>query len=377
MKKTLVILMAMVIIGSLILSGCSSTTTTAPATSTAKPAVTTTAAPPVQTTPVEARKIKFAYTMPKGQSTGAGFEWFAQEFPKRTGGRYTVETYPSEALVKLANSLDAVKSGVAEIVMTSTGTFTKAFPLTLVVSIPTLGFPGGVLSSYVEGSDAIWDLYNAVPEVKDEYKDFKLLWTYALDPYNLVSRSKEIHSAADFKGLKVGGSGAKMNIVTANGGAKVQMIPPQSYESLDKGVVDAGFVTMAQVSDYKLVEVCNYFYTQDFGGGNIIIMMNKEFWNSMPAADQKILSDIWREANVESAKGSMINIEKGKKLVTDAGKKVTAPTAAEIAAWEKAADVAVDQWKEDCKALGLSNDVIEKTLATWKEARAKHMANVK
>jgi len=39
--------------------------------------------------------------------------------------------------------------------------------------------------------------------------------------------------------------------------------------------------------------------------------------------------------------------------------------------------VAVDQWKEDCKALGLSNDVIEKTLATWKEARAKHMANVK
>jgi TRAP-type C4-dicarboxylate transport system substrate-binding protein len=101
--------------------------------------------------------------MPKGASIGAGFEWFAAEFPKRTNGRYIVETYPSETLTKLSVALDAIKAGTAEIIGTSTGTFPKAFPLTLVVSIPTLSFPGGVISSYVEGSGAIWDLYNAVP----------------------------------------------------------------------------------------------------------------------------------------------------------------------------------------------------------------------
>ena len=168
-----------------------------------------------------------------------------------------------------------------------------------------------------------------------------------------------------------------MEMVTANGGAKVQMIPPQSYENLDKSLVDAGFLTLAQVSDYKLYEIVDYFYTQDFGGGNYIIMMNKEFWNSMPAADQKILTDIWVDANVESGKGSMANIEKGKAGIQAAGKKVTAPTAAEIAAWEKAADVAVESWRNDSKALNISDDVINKVLAKWKEVRAKHMVNVK
>jgi TRAP-type transport system periplasmic protein len=379
MNKYLVILMALAIISSLIISGCSSSTTpatSAPPPTSAAPAQATTAAP-AATTPVEARKIKFSYTMPKGASIGAGFEWFATEFTKRSGGRYTVETYPSETLSKANVALDAVKTNVAEIVGTSTGTFPKDFPLTLVVSIPTLSFPGGVLSSYVEGSDALWELINGVPEVKAEYSSFSLLWSYMLDPYNLVSRKTEIHLPTDFKGLKVGGAGAKMEIVSANGGAKVQMVPPQSYETLDKGVADAAFVTLAQVNDYKLTEICDYFYHQDFGGGNYIIMMNKDFYNSMSAADQKLMMDTWREANVESGKGSMANVEKGAKLINSVGKKVTEPTKEETAAWEKAADVSVAQWKADCKKLNISDEVIDRTLSKWKEVRSKHLANVK
>ena len=155
MKRYLVILMAILVASALIITGCNtSTTTTAPAKTTTAVVTTT----PPATTPVVAKKIKFSYTMPKGASTGAGFEWFATEFPKRTNGRYIVETYPSETLTKISVALDAIKAGTAEIIGTSTGTFPKAFPLTLVVSIPTLSFPGGVMSSYVEGSGAIWDL---------------------------------------------------------------------------------------------------------------------------------------------------------------------------------------------------------------------------
>jgi TRAP-type C4-dicarboxylate transport system substrate-binding protein len=97
----------------------------------------------------------------------------------------------------------------------------------------------------------------------------------------------------------------------------------------------------------------------------------------MPAADQKILTDIWVEANKESGKGSMVNIEKGKAGIQGAGKKVTTPTASEIAAWEKAADVAIQSWKNDCKALSISDEVVAKVLAKWKEVRSKHIVNVK
>jgi TRAP-type C4-dicarboxylate transport system substrate-binding protein len=187
MKRYLVI-MVFFLVSVLLIAGCG-TKTTPPASTTASATPTQVVATPTptSTTPVVAKKIKFAYTMPKGASIGAGFEWFATEFPKRTQGRYIVETYPSNTLVPVNSALDSVKAGTAEMVGTSTGTFPKAFPLTLVVSIPTLGFPGGVISSYVE---AMPSGVESQCRIKNELKDFKLLWTYMLDPYSLASKSK-------------------------------------------------------------------------------------------------------------------------------------------------------------------------------------------
>lgn len=403
MKRFLVILAALVVISTLVLSGCSTAsptpaaTTKAPATS-AAPAPATSAAPapassaapkpstsaPPSSAPASTaapaagvKKIKFSYTMPKGASIGAGFEWFATEFPKRTNGRYTVETYPSNTLVPVTGALDAIKSGTCELIGTSTGTFPKNFPLTLVAAIPTLGFPGGVDASYAEGSKALWDLYNAVPDIQNEFKGVTPIWLMCLDPYNLVSKKKEIHAPADFKGLKVGGSGAKMDMVSASGGVPVEMQPPQSPDMLQKATVEAAFLTFSQVNDYKIFEVCDYFYRQDFGCGTYIILMNTNFFSSMSKEDQKILSDTWVEANMVGGKSSMEGVLKGIQVTKDAKKTVAVATAAESAAWEKAADVAIEKWKADAKAVGMTDAVLSNVIAKWKEVRAAHLVNVK
>jgi TRAP-type transport system periplasmic protein len=404
-KRFLVILAALAVICALILSGCSNPSPTpsaapkAPATS-AAPAPATTAAPATSAAPAPAsssaapkpstsapassaapaagaKKIKFGYTMPKGASIGAGFEWFAAEFPKRTNGRYIVETYPSNTLVPVNGALDAIKAGTTEMIGTSTGTFPKDFPLSLVVSIPTLSFPGGVEASYSEGSAALWDLYDAVPEVKNEFKNYALVWSMMLDPYNLVSRKKEIHSINDFKGIKVGGQGAKMDIVLAGGGVQVDMAPPQSPDMLQKSTVEAAFLTMSQVNDYKIYEMCDYFYRQDFGGGNYIILMNPNFYNSMSADDQKILRQTWTEANMVGGKTSMDGVLKGIQVTKDAKKTVFTPGADETAAWEKSVTPAVNKWKADAKAVGISDDLLTKVFNKWVEIRAAHMKNVK
>jgi TRAP-type C4-dicarboxylate transport system substrate-binding protein len=407
MKRFLVILAALAVICALILSGCSNPTPTpsatpkSPATSaapvpatSAAPVPATSAAPapasssvapkPSASAPASsvapsagAKTIKFGYTMPKGASIGAGFEWFATEFPKRTNGRYVVQTYPNNTLAPVNGALDAVTSGAAEMMGTSTGTFPKNFPLSLVVSIPTLGFPGGVISSYVEGSAALFDLYNAVPEVKNEFKDYQLVWTYTLDPYNLVSKKKDIHLPSDFKGMKIGGSGAKMDIVTAAGGAKVAMAPPDSYENLDKGIVDACFITFSQVNDYKIYEIANSYNKQDFGGGNYVILMNKTFFASMSPDDQKILTDTWKEANVVSGQTSLTGVVAGIKAVQDAKRTIITPTPAEVKAWQDAAVVSIQSWMNDAKALNISQALLDKTLAAWKAALAAHLPNVK
>jgi TRAP-type transport system periplasmic protein len=323
--------------------------------------------------PTAVKPIKFSYSMPKAAAVGRGYDWFGPEFMKRTQGRYKIETYPGNTLVPITAALDSVKKGVAEIVMTATGSFPRDFAMSLVTGIPTLGFPMGSVDSYYKAADAWWEFYNTVPEIKSEFKDTVLVHLLVLDAYNLVSKKKEIHSAKDFQGMKVGGSGAKMEIVALNGGAKVQMIPPNSYESLDKGVVEAGFLTFSQVKDYKIWELCSYYYTQDFGCGQHVILMNKDAWAAIPAADQKILLDTFRDSIKESAEGSMEDVAGGKKGVVAAGYKVTDPTPAEIADWETNAQPAIDSWIKDAKALNIDTAVINKVLAAWKQIRAKYL----
>ena len=186
-----------------------------------------------------------------------------------------------------------------------------------------------------------------------------------LDPYNLISKKTPIHAAADFKGLKVGGSGGKKEIVTKNGGAAVQQIPPQAYDNLQKGLVDAAFVNFSQVGDYHLYDLCDYYYTQDFGGGFMIITMNSDAWNAMSAQDQQIMMQTWQDAAPISGQGSLDSIENGKAATRAAGKTITDPTDAEKAAWAAGAAPAFTKWRNDAKALGATDATLDKILASW------------
>jgi TRAP-type C4-dicarboxylate transport system substrate-binding protein len=323
------------------------------------------------------KTLKFSYTQPKGASVAKGFEWFGPEFEKRTDGRYKIEIYPSSTLVSTAAALDAVKAGTCEIVMTSVGSFPKDFPLTAVASLPTLGFYPKTADDEVTTYKAAFEFYNVNPEIQNEFKNFKLLQAMCLDPYNIISKKTAIHSAADFKGLKVGGSGGKMELVTANGGAAVQQVPPSTYDNMQKGVIEAAFVNFSQVGDYHLYDLADYYYTQDFGGGFMIILMNWNAWNAMSSKDQKILMETWQDAGKVSGQGSLDSIAGGKLSTTKAGKTITEPTAAEKAAWVTASAPAFTKLRNDAIALGVDAKTYDKMLESWKTIHDKYAKLIK
>lgn len=361
-KHGFILVVALVLMAALILPACAPAPAPAP-----KPA------PAPAPAPVAPKTLKFSYTMPKGASVGAAYEFFGPEFEKRTQGRYKVEVYPGSTLISVPAALDSARKGVAEIVMTSVGTFPKDFPLSLVATSPTLALPSRNADDLVTASKAFWEFYDTTPEIKAEYKDVALVWTQFLDPYNLVSKKKEIRSPSDFQGMKVGGpSAGGREIVQANGGAGVAFAPPESYQNLDKGVVEAAFLTFAQVQDYKLFEICDYYYTMDFGAGVHIIIMNKDAYNAISPADQKIMAEVWPLASKVGAENSLKQINAGIASVKAAGKKIVDPTPAERAGWEKAAEVAINKWATDAQAMKIDPALTTKILARWKEIKAKY-----
>jgi TRAP-type C4-dicarboxylate transport system substrate-binding protein len=310
------------------------------------------------------KTIKASYTMPKGKpGIPHLFEWWGPEFEKQTNGRYKVELYPASTLIPIPAILDSVKKNVAQVSLFVLG-ITPGFPLTMITGIPGLAIPITDAQASLNGNQSLTDFIK-IPEVNKEWAGIQLVATIQLDNIILASKSKEVHKPADFKGMKVGGSGYVMEEVTQNGGAAVVQMPPETYMNLDKGVVDAAFVNYTQVSDYKLQEICNYFYNVNFGAGFFPIIANAETYNGMSAKDKEIFNKTWAEGLKIIAPEFASSRQTGIQAIKDKGKTITEPTAAEQAEWNKATDLAYAKWKADCKAAGVDETIANKVMNDW------------
>ena len=367
MKKRywMIAALSLVLMIAILLPACSkesSTTTAAP-----------TSAPPTSTKPVEVKTLKISYSCPKGKGYSAGEEWFGPEFEKRTNGRYKVEVYGMSTLVPINAVLDSVRTGICQIGLTSTSMFHKDFPLTEVTSTPTMGWPGADEKMY-QASDAAWTEFSKIPEIAAELNNgFKYLQNDVLVQSNLVMLSSEVHYPADFKGHKISAVGALADVVTGNGGAAVAVIGPENYTNLEKKVIDGSFMSLVMATDWKVDSLADYYYMMDFGCGNMICIMNNDFWNSMSAEDQQIFMQC-REDLKRPLYDFQIGVWKNvEKVLAEEGKVLTYPTDEEYAAWKKAVyDVMIPKWKADAASVGVSGETCDKILDQWLAIRAKY-----
>jgi TRAP-type C4-dicarboxylate transport system substrate-binding protein len=313
--------------------------------------------------------------MPPSSAIAVGYEWWADEFEKRTNGRYKVETYPLSQLVPDSGSLDAIKGGVCEIIMTSTGSKANDFPLAGVTGLPTLSFhqKGVTVEDYLASFKAVLELYE-IPEVKAEYNDYHLIAPFEIDPTYLITRDKLVRVPDDLKGLLVGGAAGSMSdLIKAKGAASVSQIPPQAYMNMDKGVTTGAFMTYAMIGPYKMFEIADYILTQTFTAGSLIVLANPAWYNSLPPADRDIFNTTWEDAKIVCAQGMYDENVHSKAAIEASGITITHPTIAESLLWTEAAEkYAFATWKKDAQNLGASAALADKVLTTWQALLKKY-----
>ena len=329
-----------------------------------------------ETAPLEVKTIKIHYSCPPNKGYSPGMEWFAEEFPKRTNGRYKVETYGASTLVPIDAVLDSTREGVCQIGTTSMSMFAKDFPLGIAQQMPGLGFPWP--GDFPESQDVLaaaqWEFLTTIPEVAAEFDDFVHLGPpFALETTYLVMIDKEVRSPADFRGTKMAATGPTAELIEANGGATVAIVVPQIFMNLEKKVVEGTMANFTMATDWKYETLCKYYYMQDFGASLIVSLMNKEFYNSMSPEDQQILRDTWAECTQVTRDFQKNSTIESKNILEDAGIELKRPTAAEEAVWQAAFDdVCVRGWKEDAASVGVSGATCDKVLQAWKDIRAKY-----
>ena len=140
---------------------------------------------------------------------------------------------------------------------------------------------------------------------------------------------------------------------------------PDSYQSLQKGVVDGSAYPIEANKGWKLGEVVDYVtlaypaaYTTSF-----FVVMNKDKWNSLSKKDQQIIEQINKEWAVKHGEAWDSSDKEGLDFfLAQKGNKVIKIDAAESKRWADAVEPLISEYAAKLKSDGIDGDAVIKTI---------------
>ena len=303
---------------------------------------------PAGITDVQAETINLTYSIffpPTHGQCKAAVAW-AEEIQKRTNGAVTITVFPGGTLTKADQCYDGVVKGISDIGMSCFAYTRGRFPVMESLDLPH-GYPTGMVATRV-----VNEFYQAMKPA--ELNDVKLLYIHAHGP-GLLHTKKPVKTIADLKGMKIRSTGISASVVSALGGVPVAMPQGETYEALQKGVVEGTFTPIETLKGWKQAEVIKYT-TECTGIGYttaMFVVMNLDKWNSLPDDIKKIIEDtskewidthgrVWDESDAD-----------GRAFTLSLGNEIIPLSVEENARWTAAAQPVIDEYVKAKEEKGL------------------------
>jgi TRAP-type transport system periplasmic protein len=212
-------------------------------------------------------------------------EAWAREVEQRSGGAVEIIMYPGGTLTKPTESYEGTVAGISDIAMSCPAYTRGRFPLLEGLDLP-VGYPDGVTASRI--ADSLVRKYRPA-----ELEQVHVLYFHAHGPGILASR-RPVRSLQEMSGLKVRATGLSAKLVSALGGVPVAMSQPETYEALQKGIVDATFCPMETLEGWKQGEVIESITDTSAIGYTtaMFVVINKDKWNRLPEPLREVMSEV-------------------------------------------------------------------------------------
>jgi len=268
---------------------------------------------------------------------------------KRTQGRVKVTLFPGGTLTPAPTCYDGVVKGISDIGM-SVLAYTKGkFPLTEVIDLP-LGYTSGAAATRL-----INQYYQKFRP--KEFEEVKVLYLHAHGPGILHSK-KAVTKLEELKGMRIRCTGTVTEVVKALGAVPMSMPMGETYDALNRGMVEGSMAPMESLEGWKWGEVVK-FTTESYGSAyttGFFVVMNKEKWNALPADIQTILEKINAEW-IEKAGKVWDDIDKsGKEFSQKLGNKILPLSKEENQRWAKATRPVLDEYVKGMKGKELPGE---------------------
>ena len=214
-------------------------------------------------------------------------EW-AAEVEKRSEGRLRIVVHAGGTLTKADQCWQGVVNGLSDLGMSCFAYTPGRFPLLEALDLP-LGWPDGRTATRV--ATALAAKYDPA-----EIQGAKILYVHAHGP-GILATKKPVRSLEDLQNMKIRGTGLSAGIATALGATAVGMPQPETYDALQKGVVEGTFCPIETLKGWKQGEVVEYVTdTKAIGYTTaMFVAMNRKSWDSLPADLQQVMADVSAE----------------------------------------------------------------------------------
>ena len=313
-----------------------------------------------------AKTYKLTYSIffpPMHVQAKTGMEW-AAEVEKRSGGRIQIAVHPGGTLTKADQCWQGVLGGISDLGMSCFAYTPGRFPLLEALDLP-LGWPDGLTATRV--ATAL-----AAKYAPAEIQGAKILYIHAHGP-GILATKKPVRALADLKNMKIRGTGLSAGIATALGATAVGMPQPETYDALQKGVVEGTFCPIETLKGWKQGEVIEFVTdTKAIGYTTaMFVAMNQKSWDALPADLQQILVDVSAEfVDKHGAAWNQADAE-GLEFVQGLGREIIALSADEEARWKAAVEPIVAKYLAQTAEKGLPGaDFLKDVQTMIAEARA-------
>src|ERR1700733_7501622 len=236
--------------------------------------------------------IKFSHVVAAETPKGKGAEYFKKLAEERTQGRVKVEVYANSSLYKDNEEIDAMQLGAVQM---------------LAPSLAKFG-PLGVRDFEVFDLPYLFDNYDELHKIT--YGPIGASLFKKLEPKGIVglaywdngfmdmSANKPLRKPEDFRGLKMRIQSSKVldAQMRALGASPQVMAFSEVYQALQTGVVDGTENPPSNFYTQKMHEVQKFLTISDHGYVGYAVIVNKKFWDGLPADVRGQLEKAMKEA---------------------------------------------------------------------------------
>ena len=282
------------------------------------------------------------HAQPESNPRYISMEKFAADVAEKTNGHVTVEVFGNGQLGTEKEMLEQVVQGVTQGMRGGQYDFS---PRLLMFTLPFLANNRAEVTALLQS-----DLAKKVSAEAAETTGTVIINLCDAGGFRQFSNNtRALTKPEDLKGLKMRTNGMKTIDLTFQAmGANTVSVPyADLYMGLKTAIADGQENPWVNVEGMKFYEVQKYFTEVNYQFHPDPFYVNAEWWNSLPAEFQAILTECATAMGEYNDQLIDQNSDAAKQVVVDAGCEVYVPTAEELAAFQAACQPVYTQVVEE------------------------------